>query len=111
MTPEEKKLLLDIEQAILNMDIHLEGRRVFEEFANNFTKRRAKERELEIIGEATNNLLKINPNTNLTSARKIVNLRNRVIHAYDDVAETIIWKVLVKDLPVLLNEVQSFLAS
>ena len=43
MTPEEKKLLLDIEQAILNMDIHLEGRRVFEEFANNFTKRRAKE--------------------------------------------------------------------
>ena len=60
MTPEEKKLLLDIEQAILNMDIHLEGRRVFEEFANNVTKRRAIERELEIIGEATNNLLKIN---------------------------------------------------
>lgn len=110
MTHEEKKLLLDIEQAILNMDIHLEGRRVFEEFAANVTKRRAVERELEIIGEATNNLLKINPEVNLSSARKIVNLRNRVIHAYDDVDETIIWKVLMKDIPILLSEAQALLS-
>lgn len=110
MTQEEKKLLLDIEKAILNMDIHLDGRRVFEEFANNVTKRRAIERELEIIGEATNNLLKINSDAKLTSARKIVNLRNRVIHAYDEVDETIIWKVLVKDIPLLLSEVQMLLS-
>jgi hypothetical protein len=32
MTPEEKKLLKDIEQAALNIDIHLQGRRIFEEF-------------------------------------------------------------------------------
>ena len=92
------------------MDIHLEGRRVFEEFAANVTKRRAVERELEIIGEATNNLLKINPEVNLSSARKIVNLRNRVIHAYDDVDETIIWKVLMKDIPILLSEAQALLS-
>ena len=91
------------------MDIHLDGKRIFEEFAANITKRRAIERELEIIGEATNNLLKINTDLPVSSARKIVNLRNRVIHAYDDVDETILWKVIMKDIPVLLSEVQQLL--
>ena len=111
MRPEEKKLLLDISQAIRNIDIHLEGRRVFEEFADNITKRRAIERELEIIGEATTNLLKTDPSLPLSFARKIVDLRNRVIHAYDAVDETIIWKVIVKDIPLLETEIQNLLHS
>ncbi len=110
MTPEEKKLLKDIEQAVLNIDIHLGDSRVFQEFAGNITRRRAVERELEIIGEATNNLLKRNAAIQLTSARKIVNLRNRVIHAYDEVDEIIIWNVITTDIPVLLQEVQQLLA-
>lgn len=61
--------------------MHLEGKRIFKEFVENLTRRRVIERELEIIGEATNNLIELNPNLSLTSARKIVNLRNRVIHA------------------------------
>jgi uncharacterized protein with HEPN domain len=90
MKGEEKKLLKDIEIAALNIDIYMEGRRVWEEFANNITKRCAIERELEIIGEATNSLLKTNPHFPLSSARKIVDLRNRVIHAYDNIDETIL---------------------
>lgn len=111
MTDNEKKLLRDIEQAALNIDIHLEGRRNFHEFATNITKRRAVERELEIIGEATNSLLKIDEHLSLSFARQIVNLRNRVIHAYDAVDEIIIWKIIMKDLPVLLQEVQQILAT
>jgi uncharacterized protein with HEPN domain len=110
MIEEEKKLLRDIEQAALNIDVHLQGKRNFEVFIQNITKRRAVERELTIIGEATNNLLKLNANIPVTAARKIVNLRNRVIHAYDAVDEIIIWKVIVKDIPVLLKEVQQLLA-
>jgi uncharacterized protein with HEPN domain len=109
MTEEEKKLLRDIEQASLNIDIHLEQRRIWEEFETSITKRRAVERELEIIGEATNNLLKINPEILVSHARKIVNLRNRVIHSYDAVDETILWKVIMKDIPVLLLEIQLLL--
>lgn len=109
MTENEKKLLKDIESSILNIDIHLEGRRMLQEFVNNVTKRRAVERELEIIGEATNNLLKINPASELTQARKIVNLRNRVIHAYDAVDEILVWKIIVKDLPILMEEVRQLL--
>ena len=109
MTENEKKLLKDIESLILNIDIHLEGRRVLLEFVTNVTKRRAVERELEIIGEATNNLLKINPASELTQARKIVNLRNRVIHAYDAVDEILVWKIIVKDIPILMEEVRQLL--
>ena len=101
--------MTDIVQAIHDIDIHLDGKRVFEEFARNITKRRAVERELEIIGEAVSNLLKLDADIPISSARKIVNLRNRVIHAYDDVDETIIWKVIVKDIPVLLEEVRPLL--
>src|SRR6266516_78865 len=106
---EERKFLTDIEEAILSIDEYLEGRRIFTEFENSKIKRRAIERELEIIGEATNELLKINPDIALSHARIIVDLRNRVIHAYDTIDETIIWKIIMKDIPLLLTEVQQLL--
>lgn len=83
MMLEEKKLLNDILQCILAVDEHLEGKKVFAEYKANKTKRRAVERELEIIGEAVNQLLKINPAVQISYARQIVDLRNKVIHAYD----------------------------
>jgi len=58
---EEKKFLSDISECIISIDEHLEGRRIFEEYAVNKTKRMAIERELEIIGEAMTKLLKLNP--------------------------------------------------
>lgn len=109
MTLEENKLLTDLKEAILSIDDHLEGRRIFIEYEQNKTKRRAVERELEIIGEAMSKLLKINPTIPLTHARIIVDVRNRVIHAYDSIDETIIWKIIVKDIPLLLEEVNHLL--
>ncbi len=102
---EEKKLLLDVIESIHSIDEHLEKERILEKYLSNKTKRRAVERELEIIGEAINQLLKINPNISITYARIIVDLRNRVIHAYDSVDDIIIWKIIVKDIPVLFQEV------
>jgi uncharacterized protein with HEPN domain len=66
MSIEEKKLLTDILTAIQGIDEHLEGKRVFEEYKASKTKRRAVERELEIIGEAVNNLLKVNPSIQIS---------------------------------------------
>ena len=67
------------------------------------------ERELEIIGEATNKLLKIDANILITDARRIVNLRNLVIHAYDDVDTIVIWGILQSDLPELKKQVENLL--
>ncbi|RZK79220.1 MAG: DUF86 domain-containing protein [Pedobacter sp.] len=106
MTIVEKKLLTDILVGISSIDDHLEGRRVFEEYVKNKTKRRAVERELEIIGEAINKLLKINPVIEISFARQIVDLRNKVIHAYDNVNNIVIWSVIMNHLPNLKLEVE-----
>ena len=109
MTTEERKLLTDIFVAASSIDDHLEGKRDFAEYKKSKTKRRAVERELEIIGEAMNNLLKRKPDTQLSFARIIVDLRNRIIHAYDNINDTIIWKVVMKDIPVLQKEAEQLL--
>ena len=106
---EEKKLLVDIIDSINSIDEHLEGRRVFEEYIANKTKRRAVEREIEIIGEAMSKLLKIDPNIPISYARIIVDLRNKVIHAYDSVDDILIWKIVNKDIPLLLIESNTLL--
>lgn len=109
MTLEENKLLTDIQVAIESIDEHLEGKRLFSEYKASKTKRRAVERELEIIGEAMNRLLKINTGVTLTYSRIAVDLRNRIIHAYDNINDTIIWKIIMKDIPLLQAEVKLLL--
>lgn len=109
MIIEEKKLLTDIQSAIKGIDEHLESRRVFEEYKASKTKRRAVERELEIIGEAVNSLLKINPTIKISFARLVVDLRNRIIHSYDNVNDTVVWKIIMKDIPTLYEEVEQLL--
>lgn len=55
------------------------------------------------------NLLKINPVISISFSRSIVDLRNKVIHAYDIIDETIIWKIIMQDIPLLQVEVQQLL--
>lgn len=109
MSIEEKKLLTDILVCVSSIDDHLEGRRIFDEYIRNKTKRRAVERELEIIGEAVNKLLRINPNINISYSRQIVDLRNKVIHAYDNVNDTVIWSVVMNHLPILKSEAEQLM--
>lgn len=111
MSDEIRKYLYDILEAIENVDVHLNHERNFNSYMSSLTIRRAIERELEIIGEATNRILKEAPEIQISYGRQIVDLRNRVIHAYDAVDELIIWKVINRDLPVLNNEVQKLLDS
>lgn len=72
--------------------------------------RRAVERELEIIGEAIGKLLRINPDVSISYARLIVDLRNKVIHAYDSINNTIIWKIVNIDIPILEQEARTLLS-
>jgi uncharacterized protein with HEPN domain len=52
--------------------------------------RRAIERNLEIIGEAVNRILKAEPGLNLSNSRKIVDARNRIIHGFDTITVEVI---------------------
>ncbi|WP_020602582.1 HepT-like ribonuclease domain-containing protein [Spirosoma spitsbergense] len=109
MKDEARKYLFDISEAITHIDLHLGGTRDFVLFSRNLTIQRAVERELEIIGEAMSRLLKLPNPVTVSHARQIVNLRNRVIHAYDAVDLVTIWGVINKSLPLLADEVQALL--
>ncbi len=73
--------------------------------------RRAVERNIEIMGEAMNSLLKDNPTIPITNARKIVDARNYIIHGYDRLSADILWSIVIDHLPLLHDEVAQLLAS
>ncbi len=110
MDDRTKKHLNDILISINSIDEHLQGVRIFKLYLDNKTMRRSVERELEIIGEALNRILKHLPDITISSARKIVGQRNLISHAYDSVDNAMIWGVVVKHLPILKNEVELLLS-
>ncbi len=64
-------------------------------------------RLLEILGEAAT---RVSPEFRDTTSNipwsQIVALRNRLIHGYDAVDMTVIWKVLTADLPQLVADLK-----
>ena len=69
----------------------------------------AVERNIEIIGEAVNKLLKIEPEIEITNARRIVDARNKIIHGYDEIENAQIWAIIINHLPLLKIEANQYL--
>ena len=67
------------------------------------------ERELEIIGEALNNLKKLDDTVEITFYRQIIGLRNQIIHSYDNIDNETIWGILMKHLPILKIEIENLI--
>lgn len=82
----------------------------FDVYRSDICLRRAIERNITIIGEATNRVLKSMPDIDITAARRIVDTRNYVIHGYDSVTDDIMWGIVIRHLPVLKDEVPRLLA-
>ena len=81
----------------------------FNEFCNDLCLRRAVERDIEIIGEAMNRILKEDRNIAITNSRKIVDARNYIIHGYDSLSADILWSIVINHLPKLKEETQILL--
>ena len=45
----------------------------------------------------------------LNNTRQIVGFRNRIIHAYDSLDDTLVWAIVVNHLPALKSEVKTLL--
>jgi uncharacterized protein with HEPN domain len=109
MDNEIKKYLFDIKNAIDSIEDYLGSKRNFSIYSSNKMLRRAIEREFEIIGEAVNRIDKLSPGIEITSKKKIISMRNHVIHGYDKIDDGIIWGTIVKHLPTLKSEVIALL--
>lgn len=110
MEQSVKKFLEDILSAIDEIELFFESRQKrFDVYQADICLRRAIERNITIIGEATNRVLKSMRDIDITAARRIVDTRNYVIHGYDSVTDDIMWGIVIRHLPVLKDEVTRLL--
>ncbi|MCK5134593.1 MAG: DUF86 domain-containing protein [Bacteroidales bacterium] len=109
MKREIKKHLFDIKTSIDSINEYLGEKRDFSEYQENKLLRRGIEREIEIIGEAMNRILKLDQETQIENSRQIVDTRNWVIHGYDKVDDVVIWGIVSNHLPKLKKEIEDLL--
>lgn len=110
MDIEIKARLYDILNAILEIESFFHDRaKEFSKYKNDLRTKRAVERNIEIIGEALSRIIKRDETILISSSRKIVDTRNRIIHGYDSVSDDVIWGIVIRHLPILQTEVQTLL--
>ncbi len=104
------KWLYDIHEAINEIDsFFIDNPKDFKHYQSNTLLKRAVERDLEIIGEAINRILKRDPEFPIKYAKKIVGLRNQIIYAYDNISDENIWAIISKHVPLLKEEIFKFI--
>jgi uncharacterized protein with HEPN domain len=110
MDNDVRTWLYDISQVIARIDEMFGDRpKIYAEFVKDWQKKMIVERSIEIIGEATNRILKEHPAIEITNARKIVDARNRIIHGYETVSDEALWSIVINHLPLLKTEVENLL--
>lgn len=109
MTEQAKKYLSDIRTAIDRIQSFTIGLDTYEQYQDDLKTQSAVERQLGIIGEATGQYRKLNDAVLLEHIHQIVGFRNRIIHSYDSLDNTLIWAVLQNHLPLLSIQINRIL--
>jgi len=109
--PEVLKFLYDIRAACELLAQFTSGKQLADYLADPML-RSAVERQFEIIGEALNGALAVDPSLALvvSNTSRIIAFRNRLIHGYATVSDEVVWGVVVGGLPILHREIEALLA-
>ncbi|MCF8273787.1 MAG: DUF86 domain-containing protein [Flavobacteriaceae bacterium] len=98
--------LEDIERSIDEIFDFLPEQRDFFVYQKDLKTKKAVERNIEIIGEAINRILKYKKfEIEIENAQKIIGTRNRIAHEYDSISDEVIWTIIIKELPELKKEI------
>jgi uncharacterized protein with HEPN domain len=102
MRPDVAKLLCDARAAGVAIATFTSGNH-FPAYAAVAMLRSAVERQFEIVGEALERAVRIDPGleAKIPEIHRILGLRNRLIHGYDSVDDELMWDLLQSKLPAL----------
>jgi len=100
------KYLSDILMAIELIEDYTKGISDFNVYESDRKTQSAVERQLVIIGESLNKFKKIEPETEIQNDKQIVGFRNRLVHAYDSIDNSIVWVILSRYLEPLKSEIE-----
>ncbi len=104
---KSKKYQFDILMAIDLIEKFTVGITDFNLYQNDLKTQSAVERQLAIIGEALNQLKKVKPDFEIENDKQIIGFRNRLVHAYDSIDNSIVWAIINRHLKNLKEEIQA----
>ena len=110
MPHDPYKLIADIRLSVDEIERFCAGKQ-YDEFEADQLLQRAIEREVEIIGEALNRLIRIDEEkveAAIPEYRSIIGLRNIIAHGYDVVDTMVVWDVVVNHIPVLSGQINDY---
>ena len=105
MQRDARALLLDVIESCDAVTTALSGLDL-DEYLGSRLVRSSVEREFIIIGEAMAVLSRIAPDLfdSITQARRIVDFRNQLTHAYSIIEDDLVWEIAVHDVAILRAE-------
>lgn len=110
MRRDPRAFLWDVREAALAIQSFTAGMDAAAYAANDMVQSAA-ERKFEIVGEALNQLAKLDASlaAGIPNLPQIVAFRNQLIHGYATVNVATVWNVMKNSLPPLLSAVQTML--
>jgi uncharacterized protein with HEPN domain len=111
MYGDAAKLIWDAQQALQRIQRFV-ARKDFAAYQSDELLRSAVERQFEILGEALNQLSRLDPNMTekIPDLPRIVAFRNILIHGYASVDDRLVWGVVESRLKPLLDVVAALLS-
>jgi len=110
MSRKIKKYLFYVLTCINEVESFFDGNDITIEYLTSDRKTlRAVERNLEIIGEATKRLIKLDPEIPISDVNEIIGARNYIAHEYESVSYIIITRTIRDHFPLLKKEVTKLL--
>ena len=109
MTEKSTKYLSDILMAIELIEEFIVDDKDFTLYDSDRKTQSAVERQLAIIGEALNQFKKLEPEVKIENDKQIISFRNRLVHAYDSLDNSMIWVIISRHLTPLKIEIQTLM--
>jgi uncharacterized protein with HEPN domain len=95
--------------AIELIEVFIVDDKDFTLYDNDRKTQSAVERQLAIIGEALNQFKKLEPEVKIENDKQIISFRNRLVHAYDSLDNSMIWVIISRHLTPLKIEIQTLM--
>ena len=105
MTEKSLKYLSDILMAIDLIEEFTSSISDFNIYVSDRKTQSAVERQLAIIGEALNKFYQSCTTIKIENDTQIIAFRNRLVHAYDSIDNSIVWAIIKKHVPQLKEEI------